>query len=73
VSENDLGANREEASLHNWVLANQHMAAALRMKGYKYRYTFAEGAGHVAAEVVNQTLPGALEWLWQGYPLTHQP
>jgi hypothetical protein len=21
----------------------------------------------VAAEVVNQTLPGALEWLWQGY------
>jgi enterochelin esterase-like enzyme len=67
VSENDLGANREEASLHNWVLANQHMAAALRMKGYKYRYTFAEGAGHVAAEVVNQTLPGALEWLWQGY------
>lgn len=69
VSENDLGANREEASLHNWVLANQHMAAALRMKGYKYRYTYAEGAGHVAAEVVNQTLPAALEWLWQGYGL----
>jgi iron(III)-enterobactin esterase len=67
ASENDLGANREEASLHNWVLANQHMAAALRMKGYRYRYTFAEGAGHVAAEVVNQTLAGALEWLWQGY------
>lgn len=67
VSENDLGANREEASLHNWVLANQHMAAAVRMKGYQYRYTFAEGAGHVAAEVVNQTLPAALEWLWQGY------
>jgi enterochelin esterase family protein len=67
VSENDLGANREEASLHNWVLANQHMAAALRMKGYTYRYTYSEGAGHVAAEVVNQTLPGALEWLWQGY------
>ena len=66
VSENDNGANREEASLHNWVLANQHMAAALRMKGYKYRYVFAEGAGHVAAEVVNQTLPDALEWLWQG-------
>jgi enterochelin esterase family protein len=69
VSENDLGANREEASLQNWVLANQHMAAALRMKGYKYRYTFSEGSGHVDAAVVNQTLPLALEWLWEGYPI----
>ena len=68
VSEDDLGANREEASLQNWVLANQHMAVALRMKGYKYRYTFSEGAGHVDAAVVNQTLPSALEWLWDGYP-----
>ena len=67
VSENDLGANREEASLHNWVLANQHMAAALRMKGYKYRYVYTEGAGHVDGGVVRQTLPGALEWLWEGY------
>ena len=67
VSENDLGANREEASLHNWVTANQHMAAALRMKGYHYRYIFSEGAGHVDPAVINQTLPSAMEWLWEGY------
>ncbi len=67
VSENDFGANREEASLHNWVLANQHMAAALRMKGYAYRYVYTEGAGHVDGAVVKQTLAPALEWLWAGY------
>ena len=44
------------------------MAAALRLKGYQYRYTFSEGSGHVDAAVVNQTLPSALEWLWEGYP-----
>ncbi len=67
ISDNDLGAFREEASLHNWVLANQHMATALRMKGYKYRYVFAQGAWHVDGAVVKQTLPAALEWLWEGY------
>jgi len=34
------------APLHNWVLANQRMAAALKAKGYAYRYVFAEAAGH---------------------------
>ena len=67
VSENDFGANREEATLHNWVTANQHMAAALRMKGYKYHYVYAQGANHVDNGVVRQTLPSALEWLWQDY------
>jgi len=68
VGEHDLGANRDEASLHNWVLANQRMAAALKTKGYPYRYVYALGAGHVDGRVTRQTLPGALEWLWQGYP-----
>jgi enterochelin esterase family protein len=67
VSDTDIGANREEASLHNWVLANQHMATVLRMKGYQYRYVFAEGAVHVDHGVISQTLPSALEWLWDGY------
>ena len=67
VSENDNGSTRDDASLHNWVLANQHMLAALKSKGYKYRYVFAEGAGHTDQAVINQTLPGALEWLWKGY------
>jgi enterochelin esterase family protein len=67
VSDEDNGATRDEASLHNWVMANQRMAAALKAKGYTYRYVFAQAAGHTDGRVTRQTLPGALEWLWQGY------
>ena len=67
VSENDNGATKDEASHHNWVLANQRMAAALKAKAYPYRYVFAEAAGHTDGRVTKQTLPGALEWLWEGY------
>lgn len=69
VSENDNGATRDEASLHNWVMANQRMAAALKAKGYHYCYVFAKAAKHTDARVTRQTLPAALEWLWQGYPI----
>ena len=68
VSENDNGSKRDEASLHNWVMANERMAAALKAKGYHYRYVFAKDAGHTDGKVTRQTLPEALEWLWQGYP-----
>jgi enterochelin esterase family protein len=69
VGENDLGATRDEASLHNWVMANNRMAAVLKAKGYHYRYVFCKGAGHVDRKAVGQTLPDALLWLWQGYPI----
>jgi enterochelin esterase-like enzyme len=69
VGEKDLGSNRDEKSLHNWVLANERMAAALKAKEYHYRYVFSAGAGHVDGKVVKQTLPEALLWLWQGYPI----
>jgi iron(III)-enterobactin esterase len=68
VSDQDNGANRDEASLHNWVMANQRMAAALKAKGYTYRYVFSEVSRHTDGRVIRQTLPGALEWLWEGYP-----
>ena len=67
VSEQDNGYNRDEASLHNWVMANERMAAALKAKGYAYRYVFAKEAGHTDSRVIRQTLPGALEWLWADY------
>ncbi len=67
VSENDNGSKLDEASYHNWVMANERMAAALKAKGYPYRYVFAKAAGHTDGRVTRQTLPGALEWLWQGY------
>ena len=69
VSENDNGAKRSEESLHNWVLANQRMAAVLKAKGYHFRYVFAKAAGHTDGRVTRQTLPAALEWLWAGYPI----
>lgn len=67
VSDNDLGAQAPEASMHNWVLANRRMAEALRAKGYSYRFVFAEGARHVDPAVFDQTLPSALVWLWADY------
>jgi enterochelin esterase-like enzyme len=69
VGDHDLGHQKDEASLHNWPLANQRMAAALKAKGYHYQYVFCEGAGHVDGKAVGQTLPEALLWLWQGYPV----
>jgi enterochelin esterase-like enzyme len=68
VGEKDNGWNKDEASYHNWVLANQRMAAALKAKGYHYEYVFCRSAGHVDGKAVAQTLPEALAWLWQGYP-----
>jgi enterochelin esterase family protein len=69
VGENDAGSDRDEASLHNWVIANQRMAAVLKAKGYDYRFIFCKSAKHVDSRVVAETLPGALLWLWQGYPI----
>lgn len=69
VGENDAGYDRDEASLHNWVIANRRMAAALKAKGYHYRFVFCKGAKHVDGRVVRETLAGALLWLWQDYPI----
>jgi enterochelin esterase-like enzyme len=69
VGEHDNGYNAPESGYHNWVIANQHMAAVLKAKGYHYHYVFCLGAGHVDAKAVNETLPDALEWLWRGYPI----
>ena len=69
VGENDAGYDRDEASLHNWVIANKRTAAVLKAKGYHYRFIFCKDAKHVDGRVVKETLPGALLWLWQGYPI----
>ena len=52
---------------HDWVLANEKMAAALAAKGYHYQFVFARNAGHTDRAVKAQTLAEALEYLWQGY------
>jgi len=52
---------------HDWVLANEKMAAVLAAKGYHYQFVFAVNAGHTDRAVKAQTLPEALEYVWKGY------
>jgi len=55
--------------MHDWVVANEHMARVLAARGYTYQFVFARNAGHTDRTVKQQTLPAALEWLWTGYPI----
>jgi enterochelin esterase-like enzyme len=68
VGDRDLfNPNAMHDGMHDWVLANERMAAVLPAKGYHYQFVFAENAGHVDHATKLQTLPEALEYLWQGY------
>jgi enterochelin esterase-like enzyme len=68
VGDRDLyNPNVLRDGMHDWVEANHRMAAVLKAKGYHYQYIFARNAGHVDHNVRDQTLPEALEWVWQGY------
>ncbi len=59
-------------NMHDWVAANENMAKVLAAAGYHYQFVFARNAGHTDRAVKQQTLPEALEWLWQGYvPVTN--
>jgi enterochelin esterase-like enzyme len=57
--------------MHDWVLANQRMAHVLAAKGYRYQFVFARNAGHCDHATKLQTLPAALEWLWQDHSREH--
>jgi len=72
VGDRDLfNPNVMRDGMHDWVLANENMAKALAAKNYTYQFVFACNAGHVDYKVKQQTLPEALEWLWQDYkPVT---
>jgi len=61
----NFGAND---GYHDWVVANENMAKVLAAKGYHYQFVFARNAGHTDGAVKKQTLPEALEYIWQGYP-----
>ena len=62
-----LNPNAMRDNMHDWVEANERMAKALKAKGYHYQFVFAQDAGHTDRTVKAQTLPEALEYLWQGY------
>jgi len=65
VGDRDNYNNRDD--LHDWVVANNRMAAVLKAKGYHYQYVFCLNCGHTDRNVKAQTLPEALEWVWRGY------
>ena len=67
VNENDLNASDAEATHHNWVMAGQRTAAALKAKGFHYKFVVGQGQGHCAGQVQSATLADALIWVWRGY------
>ena len=62
-----LNPNVMRDEMHDWVVANENMAKVLAAQGYHYQFVFARNAGHGDRAVKQQTLPEALEYLWQGY------
>ena len=68
VGDRDLfNPNVMHDNMHDWVLANENMARVLAAKNYHYQFVFARNAVHVDHAVREQTLPEALEYVWQGY------
>lgn len=67
-----LNPNSMRDNMHDWVLANENMAKVLAAKGYHYQFVFAQNAGHTDRAVKAQTLPEALEYVWQGYSVAGQ-
>jgi enterochelin esterase-like enzyme len=66
----NYNSNALRDNMHDWVVANENMAKVLAAKGYHYQFVFARNAGHTDRATHVQTLPEALEYIWQGYPIT---
>ncbi|MGA2166797.1 MAG: alpha/beta hydrolase-fold protein [Terracidiphilus sp.] len=64
-----LNPNVMNDHMHDWVVANEEMAKVLAARGYHYQFVFARNAGHTDRAVKQQTLPEALEYVWQDYPI----
>ncbi|HKX60543.1 MAG TPA: alpha/beta hydrolase-fold protein [Verrucomicrobiae bacterium] len=67
VSENDLRAKDLEETYHNWVMAGERTASALKAKGYNHRYVFSLASKHCDGRVFEHTLADTLAWTWRGY------
>ena len=57
-------------NMHDWVVANEKMAEVLAAKKYAYQFLFVKNAGHCDRAMKEQTLPEALEYVWQDFPRT---
>jgi len=68
VGDHDLfNPNTMRDGMHDWVAANERMAADLQAKGYHDQFVFARNAGTTDQATKAQTLPEALEYIWHGY------
>ena len=67
ANQNDLGSTEAESTHHNWLMANQRTAAALKAKGFHYKFVQGMGVGHCDGKVRSATLADALVWVWRGY------
>jgi len=67
VSESDNGYKDPESTYHNWVMANERTASALKAKDYDYRYLFSLNSKHCDRRVFELTLADTLIWIWRGY------
>ncbi|HTG42902.1 MAG TPA: alpha/beta hydrolase-fold protein [Verrucomicrobiae bacterium] len=67
VSENDIRPKDPEETHHNWVMAGERTAAALKAKGYDQRFVFSLATGHCDGRVFQETLADTLVWTWRGY------
>lgn len=68
VGDHDLfNPNTMHDGMHDWVVANERMAADLQAKGYHYQFVFARDAQTADQPTKAQTFPEALEYIWQGY------
>jgi enterochelin esterase-like enzyme len=68
VGDRDLyNPNSMRDEMHDWVVANENLAKVLADKGYHYQFVFAKNCGHCDGSVKQQTLPEALEYVWQAY------
>ena len=62
-----LNPNAMRDNMHDWVVANENMAKVLAAKGYHYQFVFVRNAVHGDRAAKQQTLPEALEYVWNGY------
>jgi enterochelin esterase-like enzyme len=57
------GSHDTDSDAGSWPLANQGMAAALKFKGYDYRFEYGDG-GHNGKHG-GAILPDSMRWLWR--------
>ncbi len=57
------GSNDLDNPFGSWPLANQQMAAALKFRGYDYKFVYGDGA-HTGKHG-GAILPDSLRWLWR--------